>query len=126
MAQRLVRRLCPHCSKPASHIDPAQQTLLNDTLSHWRAIAPDSPLDIQPREPVGCDACIHSGYLGRIAVYEMFDVDDTIRQQILDKVNETQMVQDLRARHIRSMMQDGLLKVCSGITTIAEVMTVGP
>lgn len=126
MAQRLVRRLCPHCSKPASHIDPAQQTLLNDTLSHWRAIAPDSPLDIQPREPVGCDACIHSGYLGRIAVYEMFDVDDTIRQQILDKASETQMVQDLRARHIRSMMQDGLLKVCSGITTITEVMTVGP
>jgi len=77
------------------------------------------------REPVGCDVCLHTGYLGRIAVYEMFDVDETIRQQILDQVSETQMIQDLRKRHVRSMMQDGLLKVCTGITTISEVMTVG-
>ena len=61
----------------------------------------------------------------RIAVYEMFDVDETIRQQILDQITETQMIQDLRQRHVRSMTQDGLLKVCTGITTVSEVMTVG-
>jgi len=126
MAQRLVRRLCPHCSRPIQHIDPGQQALLHDAITQWNSEAADKPLEIQPREPVGCDACLHSGYLGRIAVYEMFDVDDLVRQQILDKTSETKMIQDLRARHVRSMAQDGLLKVCAGITTIEEVMAIGP
>lgn len=55
----------------------------------------------------------------------MFDMDETIRQQILEQVSETQMIRDLRARNVRSMTQDGLLKVCSGTTTVAEVMAVG-
>ena len=128
MAQRLVRRLCPHCSRAVAEPDPAQYSLLEDALAHWHASNPSTPQDLHEmhlREPVGCDVCLHTGYLGRIAVYEMFDVDETIRQQILDQVSETQMIQDLRKRHVRSMMQDGLLKVCTGITTISEVMTVG-
>lgn len=128
MAQRLVRRLCPHCSRAVAEPDPAQYSLLEDALAHWHASNPSTPQDLHEmhlREPVGCDVCLHTGYLGRIAVYEMFDVDETIRQQILDQVSETQMIKDLRKRHVRSMMQDGLLKVCTGITTISEVMTVG-
>ena len=128
MAQRLVRRLCPHCSRAVAEPDPAQYSLLEDALAHWHASNPSTPQDLHEmhlREPVGCDVCLHTGYLGRIAVYEMFDVDETIRQQILDQVSETQMIQDLRKRHVRSMMQDGLLKVCTGTTTISEVMTVG-
>lgn len=128
MAQRLVRRLCPHCSRPVAQSDSAKQALLEDALAHWNASNPQTPKKLHEmhlREPVGCDVCLHTGYLGRIAVYEMFDVDETIRQQILDQVSETQMIQDLRKRHIRSMTQDGLLKVCTGITTVSEVMTVG-
>lgn len=125
MAQRLVRRLCPHCSRPAEHADPAQKALLEDALEHCNANRSEIPQEMHLREPVGCDVCLHTGYLGRIAVYEMFDVDETIRQQILDHVSETQMIRDLRARHVRSMTQDGLLKVCNGITTVSEVMTVG-
>lgn len=128
MAQRLVRRLCPHCSRPVAQADPAQHALLEEAFAHWNASNPQTPKDLnemQLREPVGCDVCLHTGYLGRIAVYEMFDVDETIRQQILDQISETQMIQDLRKRHVRSMTQDGLLKVCTGITTVSEVMTVG-
>lgn len=128
MAQRLIRRLCPHCSRPVAEADPAQHALVMEALAQWNARNPQTPIDLnvkQLREPVGCDACLHTGYLGRIAVYEMFDVDETIRQQILDQITETQMIQDLRQRHVRSMMQDGLLKVCTGITTVSEVMTVG-
>lgn len=127
MAQRLVRRICPHCSKPHSDIDVAQKTLLEEALAAWNQKNSNQVelLKLNLREPVGCQACLHTGYLGRIAVYEMFDVDDTIKQQILDKTNETEIIHNLRARGIRSMTQDGLLKVCSGITTMPEVMAVG-
>ncbi|MDZ4187686.1 MAG: GspE/PulE family protein [Hydrogenophaga sp.] len=128
MAQRLVRRLCPHCSRPIVLENSAHQAMLQDALAHFKASDPKAPLgtqDIHLSEPVGCDVCLHTGYLGRIALYEMFDVDETIRQQILDQVSETQMIQDLRSRNVRSMTQDGFLKVCAGITTVSEVMTVG-
>ena len=58
-------------------------------------------------------------------MYELFDVDDTIRQEILAKTSETEIIQKLREKGIRSMNQDGLLKVCSGITTMHEVMSIG-
>ncbi|NMM77906.1 hypothetical protein B2J88_36235 [Rhodococcus sp. SRB_17] len=125
MAQRLVRRLCAHCSRPTEHADPAHQALLEDALAHCNDTNAAASQKMHLCEPVGCDVCSHTGYLGRIAVYEMFDVDETIRQQILDQASETQMIQELRKRHVRSMMQDGLLKVCTGITTVSEVMTVG-
>ncbi len=128
MAQRLVRRLCPHCSRPASEPEAAHRTLLDDALAHWNANHPTALREIgnlQLREPVGCEICLNTGYMGRIAVYEMFDVDETIREQILEQVSETEMIQGLRKRHVRSMTQDGLLKVGNGITTVAEVMAIG-
>ena len=128
MAQRLVRRLCPHCSRPVAQADPTQLALLEDARAQFKASHPEGAVEapeLHLREPVGCDVCLYTGYLGRIAVYEMFDVDESIRQQILDQATETQMIQSLRARHIRSMTQDGLLKVCTGITTVSEVMSVG-
>jgi type II secretory ATPase GspE/PulE/Tfp pilus assembly ATPase PilB-like protein len=77
------------------------------------------------KEAVGCDTCLHTGYLGRVAVYELFDVDDSIRQQITDQTSETDIMAQIRARGIRSMAHDGFLKVWQGVTTVAEVMAVG-
>lgn len=77
------------------------------------------------KEAVGCDACLHTGYLGRVAVYELFDVDDRIRQQITDQDSEAEIIEQIRALGVRSMAHDGYIKVWQGITTVAEVMTVG-
>lgn len=121
MAQRLVRRLCPHCCRPVSQVDPAHLALLKDAQTNNDEV----PTPFNLHEPIGCDLCLHTGYLGRIAVYEMFDVDETVRQQILENVSETKIIQTLRVRHVRSMTQDGLLKVCNGITTVSEVMSAG-
>jgi type II secretory ATPase GspE/PulE/Tfp pilus assembly ATPase PilB-like protein len=68
---------------------------------------------------------MHTGFLGRIAVYELFDVDEDMRQQITARTSETDIVAHIRARGVRSMTHDGYLKVWQGITTVAEVMTVG-
>lgn len=121
MAQRLVRRLCPHCSRPVSHIEPVHQPLLQEALT----ISNMTDIEAQMREPVGCDICLHTGFLGRIAVYEMFDVNDLVRQQILDQKSETEIIAGLRAKNVRSMMHDGLLKAWRGITTVSEVLALG-
>ena len=126
MAQRLVRRLCPHCCRPIGQpLDAGQRALLDAIKSHYAAESLDELNESNLREPVGCDACLHTGFLGRIAVYEMFDVDDLVREQILAQVSETQMIQDLRARNVRSMSQDGILQVWRGITTMGEALSVG-
>jgi general secretion pathway protein E len=126
MAQRLVRRLCPHCSRLTTQSDDAGhqrvretvEKFIPSTLSGWVS-QPDF------KEAVGCDACLNTGYLGRVAVYELFDVDDRIRQQITDQASEAEMIEQIRALGVRSMAHDGYLKVWQGITTVAEVMTVG-
>ena len=125
MAQRLVRRLCPHCSRPASTQQASQQAILQEMHTIWQKTNQNQDQKIELREPVGCEKCLHSGYLGRIAVYEMFDVDDALRHEILNQTSETKIIEHLRARNIRSMTQDGYLKACSGITTLAEVISVG-
>jgi general secretion pathway protein E len=126
MAQRLVRRLCPHCSRAQQHPDTSEHHLVHEAVrqfvpapwAHWNAQA-------QFKESVGCDICMHTGFLGRIAVYELFDVDEDMRQQITARTSETDIVAHIRARGVRSMTHDGYLKVWQGITTVAEVMTVG-
>ena len=125
MAQRLVRKLCPHCSRPVAQPDSVLAAMLAQAQSSHALATGDAPLTISLHEAVGCDVCLHTGYLGRIAVYKMFNVDDAVMQQILDTASEKQIISTLRSRNVRSMTQDGLLKVCNGITTVAEVMSAG-
>ena len=74
------------------------------------------------RHPVGCEACMHTGYLGRVAIYELFDVDDSMRQQIVSETSEADIVAQLRQRGVRALAEDGLLKVWRGVTTVGEVL----
>lgn len=126
MAQRLVRRLCPHCCRAHSHADAPGLHMVRQAVEQFIQPGTDN-WNNQPnfKEPVGCDLCLHTGYLGRIAVYELFDVDERIRQQIIDQTSETDIIGQIRDQGVRSMTHDGLLKVWQGITTVSEVMTVG-
>lgn len=121
MAQRLVRRLCPHCRKEVENPDEIHLELIKKTQNKYSSSL------VEPKicHPVGCDICLHTGFLGRIAVYEMFEVDADMRLQILNAVSEEQTIQRLRSLGIRSMTQDGILKVAQGITTMEEIMPLG-
>jgi general secretion pathway protein E len=126
MAQRLVRRLCPHCCRAQTQTDTASNLMVRQAVQKFvRPDMADWRLDPDFKEPVGCDICLHTGYLGRVAVYELFDVDAHIRKQITDQTSEADIIEHIRAQGVRSMTQDGLLKVWQGVTTAAEVMTVG-
>ncbi len=124
MAQRLVRRLCPHCSEPieVGELDEAHRHLVqNAQQAYEKAASASAP---QLRRAVGCEACMHTGFLGRVAIYELFNMDDDLRHQIISVASETEITQSLRAKGVRALAGDGLLKVWRGITTVTEVLAV--
>ncbi len=124
MAQRLVRRLCPHCSEPidVADLDEAHRHLVQDAHQAYERDVVSIPAQL--RRAVGCEACMHTGFLGRVAIYELFNVDDQLRHQIICSASEAEITQSLRAQAVRALAGDGLLKVWRGITTVSEVLAV--
>jgi type II secretion system protein E len=117
VAQRLVRRVCPFCSAPDT---PSEEALLAIGLT------PDDIPDENPfRRGKGCDKCLHTGYKGRQALYELFVVDEPIRRMTVDRSSSTVM-KDHAIRHqgLRTLLGDGRLAVLDGRTTPEEVMRV--
>ena len=82
VAQRLVRTLCPHCKKPAEI-----------TQDQWKSlVAPMRPRrPARVFAPVGCDECRHTGYLGRIGIYEVMRIDDDLRRMITADTDNRRM-----------------------------------
>jgi type IV pilus assembly protein PilB len=107
VAQRLVRMLCGHCRRPQS----VSETVLAE---HGLAGA-------EPYEPVGCSRCAGSGYRGRLALYEVMTVSESIRTLILERSSVDDMVAVALGEGMRRLRDDGLQKVREGVTSIAEV-----
>jgi len=75
-------------------------------------------------EPRGCSYCRRTGFKGRIGIFEIFDVDADIREAIVNKKSSDELWKMARAKHAKTMLEDGLIKVAKGITTIEEVFRV--
>ena len=110
LAQRLVRRLCPVC-KDMHPATEAQKQLLG--LSEDAIIG----------SPVGCEQCGHSGYKGRMGIYELIVIDETMRQLIHDGAGEHALLEHAR-RHSPPLIEDGKRRVLSGDTSLEEVLRV--
>ncbi len=111
-AQRLVRRLCTECREP-----------------HKPSAAELSDLGLSARnratvyKPVGCAACHHIGYTGRLALYEIVIMDDTLRGMIHDGAREVDMAAHaFKSR--RTLLQSGAQHVINGNTSVEEVLRV--
>ena len=119
-AQRLVRRLCPHCSRPAEHVLPA----IADEAGQWahRVLGVDSVA--QWREPVGCAQCQHTGYRGRVGIYELVPVDEAMQQAVVAGATHAQLRAMARERGFRFLREDGLIKAWQGLTSVDEVLRV--
>ena len=117
VAQRLIRTLCPHCKQEAELSPQA-----------WREMI--APFKTKPPakvfEPVGCLECRNTGYLGRIGVYELLQVSQTIKNMISHDID----LAALRGQAIKDGMLPlrlaGAQKVAHGVTTIEEVLRVTP
>lgn len=116
VAQRLVRRVCPHCAEPYK---PTEADLKALRLNQQQV-----PVDRWQRGS-GCSRCFNSGYLGREALIELIHVDDPIRQ-IIYEGTMTQLHHYLRQINYNSFRLAAIEKVTAGETTIDEVLRVLP
>ncbi len=119
VAQRLVRCLCPHCSAPAPDAQALIQKYKLDTIATKFAIEP-----VNLRVAVGCELCNHNGFKGRLAMIEYLRCDDEIRHIPKDENFILKAREVNKNRGGRNLLEDGMLKVCQGLTTIDEVLRV--
>ena len=112
LAQRLVRTLCPDC-----------RVMQDADASECRFLGVEPTWPPKVYHPGGCDACGHSGYRGRVGIYELITVDDGLRQQIHDQASEQALGKYVR-QYSPGIRDDGRAKVLEGITTVAEVLRV--
>jgi type II secretory ATPase GspE/PulE/Tfp pilus assembly ATPase PilB-like protein len=116
VAQRLVRKVCPHCAEPYTPTNTDLKVLglelaqANPEL--WR-------------RGRGCPKCFNSGYLGREAIVELLDVDDMVRQ-IIYEGTMTQLHRYLSENNFNSFRLTAITKVTTGVTTVTEVLRVLP
>jgi type II secretory ATPase GspE/PulE/Tfp pilus assembly ATPase PilB-like protein len=123
MAQRLVRRLCPHCRQPA-HIEGDIKTKLDQLLAN----VPHANELPENREtmwlPKGCDKCGGLGYKGRIAVVEVILMDRDIEDCVRHSSSERDIWKAAKHQKIRRMSQDGAVKILQGVTSFDELSRV--
>ncbi|MFC1782126.1 GspE/PulE family protein [Planctomycetota bacterium] len=112
VAQRLIRRLCSDCRTPIS-VSEAFEPEVRSFLA-----------DAQVYESKGCPACRQTGYRGRSAIFEMFSLNDKIRQMVLNRTAAAQIRQEALHLGMRTLRQSGLEKVKQGVTSLAEVFRV--
>ena len=115
VAQRLVRRLCVHCRRQYT---PPAETLRS--LNMTEADAATIPF----YKSVGCDQCNHTGYRGRIGLYEVMRVTDKLRRLIAARAPEDQVREAAVSGGMITLGEDGLAKVKSGVTTPEELLRV--
>jgi general secretion pathway protein E len=121
VAQRLVRKLCPHCAIP---LNAEEQHILSDKYNLAAFCHKFNIGELNLRKPHGCEHCSQSGYRGRVAVIEYLRCDEAIRQLPKDE-NFIMQAKTLNSqRGARDLIADGLLKAVQGITTLDEVLRV--
>ncbi len=120
-AQRLARRLCPHCSEmePASSLQVSELRRLGLLANNQ----PDSALPAFGKA-IGCDKCDHTGYFGRIALIEVFEADEGLRTQVHQRIDLDAFRASLNAKGMTNLAMDGLQKAATGLTSLDEVLSI--
>ncbi|WP_449361313.1 GspE/PulE family protein [Alishewanella longhuensis] len=118
LAQRLVRKLCPHCSVPDSDAAEKVQHLKLSWLAAQQQISPNY------RKPHGCEHCGNTGYRGRVAIIEYLRCDNALRELLGSSNFLSEAAKLNRDRGYRNLLEDGTLKAMRGETSLEEVIRV--
>jgi type IV pilus assembly protein PilB len=110
VGQRLVRRLCESCSRPATV--PAA------------ALEPGAEGEVEVREAGGCQRCGNTGYRGRIGLYEVMEITPAVRRAVLERAPAEAIAEVAESEGMRRLRDAGMAKVSAGITSLAEVTRV--
>src|SRR5262249_9426073 len=118
IAQRLVRRICPECRE--SHAPEGIDLKELKELGLTPAVLKDGML----HRGRGCANCFQTGYVDRIAIYEILPVDEAVKEQVMNRASAATIKKASIARGCRTLRMDGARKVQTGITTCEEVLRV--
>lgn len=113
LAQRLVRKLCAVCKAPADLTEKEMRALSLD---------PSRMAGATIYGPVGCEKCRGNGYKGRMGIFELFIIDDEVRQMINNGLASSQLRRRARELGMRTLREDGIRKVLAGLTSGSEVV----
>lgn len=116
MAQRLVRVICDKCKEIDHNPDPHYLRLLG--------ISPEELEKYTIYKGAGCGQCQHTGFKGRLAIFEMIEMNNEIRELAFKKAPTGELRKAAKASGMRALVDDGKIKVFKGITTPAEVATI--
>ena len=111
-AQRLVRRLCSHCRKPRPLTAAEAEGLMQPGMAGKTVY-----------DPGGCVYCANRGFAGRLGVFELMSVDESLSRKVAEGAEEAELVGWLRERGALRLCDDGMLKLLAGETSPAELLT---
>jgi len=115
IAQRLVRLICNDCK---------QEVPLTKEMLRELGVSQDEAKGVRTFEGKGCDKCKFTGYRGRTAIYEFLTVSEAVKELILARGSSDKIKKKAISEGMRSLAQDGWLKIKKGLTTTAEVLRV--
>ncbi len=117
LAQRLVRMLCPHCKQQVN----TDQQLWQQLTQPWNGTLPE-----QVYEAVGCDQCRHTGYKGRVGLYEMMPLSHDLKRLVGQGATLDQIRQTAYQEGLQPLRLAGAKRIAEGVTSFEEVMRVVP
>lgn len=118
IAQRLVRRLCPHCARPANLDEAAVRSALLALHIEQEEIQ----FANQILEAAGCEQCRNLGYRGRVGIFEILRMSDAIHEQIVKRSSAWEIRQVAEKLGMSTLQRSGWEQVKRGITTLEEIM----
>jgi general secretion pathway protein E len=115
LAQRLVRRICPHCAEPYT-VDAASLRKLGFPVAGKETV--------ELTRGKGCLQCRNTGYLGRLGIFEIFPMSDQLKKLIATKANDSELRQVAIREGMTTLREDAWHKVQAGLTTVEEALRV--
>jgi len=122
VAQRICRTICPHCKESYEPVDTVKENIKSILGSLLPLKYGASPIMLSKGK--GCVECNYSGYLGRIAIFEVLKITSVINKMILQQASAREIEEQAKKDSLIIMKQDGYLKALDGITSIEEVLRV--
>ena len=122
MAQRLLRTLCTHCKQAVDvTVDSESAIQWQELVQPWRA-----PVPTQIYTAQGCEHCRHTGYQGRVGLYEIMPLSNELKKLVAADANLDVLKQQAYREGVQPLRVSGAKRVSEGVTTIEEVMRVVP
>lgn len=127
VAQRVLRKICPECGQQME-IPSDKEIELKNTLGPIYTMIEDKwkkeGKKLTMPKIVGCEKCNNTGYMGRIAIYEVMPITEKISKLVVERASALEIQKEATNEGMLTMKQDGYVKVLEGVTTIDEVLRV--